>query len=262
MPYNDQTGQWENEPDPLSYNDYFSGSASPAPTAPASTGGAPNLDPGYLQQQVTAALEKRKAQFGTPYTEQDVAYFVQKASTPDLYSDGKWRVGFNPYWESVIVTGRGDPSMAGLEGIVDAPAGWSDFSAGSGSLGDLVAPFTKDLPAWQAPSFKAPTGDDLLKDPGYQFRLDEGSKALQASRAAQGVLNGGGTLKDVLDWGQKAASQEYGNMFDRSLSAFDRNYRSSFDQYGSGFNKWLQDYNIFRNQQNDTFNKQFSVTGA
>jgi hypothetical protein len=32
--------------------------------------------------------------------------------------------------------------------------------------------------------------------------------------------------------------------------------------YSRAYDKWLQDYNIYRNQQNDTFNMQFPVASA
>lgn len=56
---------------------------------------------------------------------------------------------------------------------------------------------------------------DFEADPGYQFRLDEGSKAIERSAAARGGLNSGSTMKSLLNYGQNAASQEYNNAFNR-----------------------------------------------
>jgi hypothetical protein len=55
-------------------------------------------------------------------------------------------------------------------------------------------------------------------DPGYQFRMSEGMKALERSAAARGILQSGGTLKDITRFGQDAASQEYQNAFQRYLA--------------------------------------------
>lgn len=60
---------------------------------------------------------------------------------------------------------------------------------------------------------------DFQADPGYAFRLSEGLKALEASRAAQrggstGLLSGA-TGKALQRYGQDLASQEYGNAFNR-----------------------------------------------
>ena len=52
-------------------------------------------------------------------------------------------------------------------------------------------------------------------DPGYAFRLSEGMKALEASRAAKGGLLGGATGKALTRYGQEMGSQEYGNAFNR-----------------------------------------------
>ena len=54
-------------------------------------------------------------------------------------------------------------------------------------------------------------------DPGYQFRMSEGLKALERSAASRGLLQSGGTLKDITRFGQDVASQEYQNAFQRYL---------------------------------------------
>lgn len=53
------------------------------------------------------------------------------------------------------------------------------------------------------------------QDPGYQFRLSEGMKALESSASARGNLLSGGTLKGIQRYGQDMASQEYQNAFNR-----------------------------------------------
>ena len=53
------------------------------------------------------------------------------------------------------------------------------------------------------------------RDPGYQFRLSEGMKALENSASARGNLLSGGTLKGIQRYGQDMASQEYQNAFNR-----------------------------------------------
>jgi hypothetical protein len=52
-------------------------------------------------------------------------------------------------------------------------------------------------------------------DPGYQFRLKEGMKALENSASARGNLLSGGTLKGIQRYGQDMASTEYQNAFNR-----------------------------------------------
>ena len=54
-------------------------------------------------------------------------------------------------------------------------------------------------------------------DPGYNFRMSEGIKALERSASARGLLQSGGTLKGITQYGQNLASQEYENAFTRYL---------------------------------------------
>jgi hypothetical protein len=66
------------------------------------------------------------------------------------------------------------------------------------------------------PSFQKTFGmDEFQKDPGYDFRMAEGQKALERSAAARGGLQSGGTLKAVSRYGQDYASGEYQNAYNR-----------------------------------------------
>ena len=93
-----------------------------------------------------------------------------------------------------------------------------------------------------ATPFTMPTAADMAADPGYQFRLQQGQEALERSGAARGVTRTGGTLKDILDYGQRAASQEYGNVYNRMAGqygmnealraeAFDRNAANAWNAW-------------------------------
>lgn len=66
---------------------------------------------------------------------------------------------------------------------------------------------------------KLQSGDVMGQmDPGYQFRLSEGMKALDRTAAARGGLLSGATLKGAQRYGQGLASQEYGNAYNRLAS--------------------------------------------
>lgn len=56
---------------------------------------------------------------------------------------------------------------------------------------------------------------DFQADPGYQWRLQQGQQALERSAAARGGLLSGRAAKDMTNYAQGAASQEYGNAFNR-----------------------------------------------
>ncbi|CAB4153255.1 hypothetical protein UFOVP607_61 [uncultured Caudovirales phage] len=56
---------------------------------------------------------------------------------------------------------------------------------------------------------------DFQQDPGYKWRLEQGQKALDRSASARGGMFSGRAAKDLTNYGQGAASQEYGNAFNR-----------------------------------------------
>jgi len=66
--------------------------------------------------------------------------------------------------------------------------------------------------------------NDLVKDPGYQFRLSEGTNALERAAAARGKFISGDQLNDVQTYGQNMASQEFGNAFARTAAERDTRY--------------------------------------
>ncbi len=65
---------------------------------------------------------------------------------------------------------------------------------------------------------------DYQEDPGYQFRMAEGQKALERSAAAKGSLMSGGFMKGLTRYGQDVASQEYGNAYNRFNADRDRRF--------------------------------------
>ena len=67
------------------------------------------------------------------------------------------------------------------------------------------------------------------QDPSYQFRLDEGMRNLLANKAAVGGLGSGQTLRDIMNYGQGAASQEYQNAYNRFNTDRSFNYGVSQD---------------------------------
>jgi hypothetical protein len=56
---------------------------------------------------------------------------------------------------------------------------------------------------------------DFLKDPGYDFRLAEGEKAINRAAAARGSWDSGATGKALTRYGQDYASGEFGSAANR-----------------------------------------------
>ena len=65
---------------------------------------------------------------------------------------------------------------------------------------------------------------DVTKDPGYQFRMDQGIEALDKSAAARGRLLSGAQQKGLTDYAQGVASQEYANAYAREANEKARRY--------------------------------------
>lgn len=71
-----------------------------------------------------------------------------------------------------------------------------NLAAGVAPGGDLVKPF-------DASTF------DLYKDPGYQWRVQQGNRAIEAGANASGTRFSGATLKALSAFNQESASQEF-----------------------------------------------------
>jgi hypothetical protein len=56
---------------------------------------------------------------------------------------------------------------------------------------------------------------DYQEDPGYGFRMKEGTRALDQSAAARGGLLSGNALRGAQQYGQQLGSQEYQNAYNR-----------------------------------------------
>lgn len=95
-------------------------------------------------------------------------------------------------------------------------------------------------------SFTAPTWEQAMEEPGYQFAVKEGTRALQGSAAARGLLRSSGTLKDMIDYGQEAAGKQYSDVWNREYdvakSEFAPKYGAWQTQYGGDLQKWQNQY--------------------
>lgn len=60
--------------------------------------------------------------------------------------------------------------------------------------------------------------NQFLQSPDYQFSLQEGMRALDMSRASQGLLQSGGTARAAHQYGQGLAGTQFGNYYNRLLS--------------------------------------------
>lgn len=75
---------------------------------------------------------------------------------------------------------------------------------------------------------------DLTKDPGYQFRLQQGEQALNRSQAAKGNVFSGEALKAAQEYGQGLADQTYNDAYQRWLSGQQNTYNMLSGTAGRG----------------------------
>lgn len=210
---------------------------------------------------------------------------------------------------TAAAAGPTNPTPSG--GATTTSGGGTTTTSGGGTIGSLLQPFTGTAPTYQPaqvvtatapniappafptlPTFSEPTLEQARATPGYQFGLTQGEGALQASAAAKGVLNTGGTLEDILKFGQNFADQNFQTVRQNALDDYMTNtyakfiapYQAALAQWQTiyptaaniaqanasagtnvnlanatgtnnlNFNNWLQQYNIFRQRQADTFN--------
>lgn len=152
------------------------------PTTPQSITGAP--------QGTATASNPNRLQLGPDNgTGTNLDALLTRGGGGFRLPDGRV-VPFNAAGPQTSTAGPSGPQGVNLETLVN-PA--------LGSTGDLMKPFE-----WKGPD-----------DPAFQFRMQEGQKALERSAAAKGGLLSGGTAKAIDQYSQDLASTEYSNSFDR-----------------------------------------------
>lgn len=87
------------------------------------------------------------------------------------------------------------------------------------------------------------TSGNLQMDPGYQFRLSEGMKAINNAAAARGMANSGQTMKSLVNFGQNNATNAY-------QQAFNNQYQVANMGFGAANNLGNQSQNYAGNMSN------------
>ncbi|HYC00457.1 MAG TPA: hypothetical protein VEC57_15070 [Candidatus Limnocylindrales bacterium] len=108
--------------------------------------------------------------------------------------------------------------------------------------------FRPDLGPLELTPFQAPTLEDAAREPGYAFARDEGLRAMTNSAAARGLLRTGGTLKELLGWGNRFAEQNYHNVYNRAADTHDRNVGQTLQARQQRFGELADTYD--RNRAN------------
>ena len=170
----------------------------------------------------------------------------------------------------------GSPGTAGSPGGQPTPIGQDPST--TGTAGYLVQPFAQPFTPpsvpnpqpyttpFNAPAVNAPqpwTGSfsfkpsDVPNDPGYQFMLQQGLNAQEASASAKGNLFSTGEQKDLTNYAEGAASTEfqqaYGNAYQNYLNQQQTFQQNQLQQYQAQEQNLQNQFNIWQgtgNQQN------------
>lgn len=114
-----------------------------------------------------------------------------------------------------------DANTRGQAAIQGALGGLNPYTeAGENALSRLVAGLGQGGEFSQGFNFD---GSSFMNDPGVAFRLEQGRRAREASAAAGRGGAGGMLLRELEQFGQNVASEEYGNAFNRALRSFTTN---------------------------------------
>jgi len=205
----------------------------PAPTT--ATGGAP--PGGYTQAWFVqnfgepktpaelVALEPQLAQYGIKVARNasGIAGDIQLPSGQYIDVIGGASTGGGSFhWNPDMPGGTGGAGQWGNQ----APYAGMFTGGGQYPLASVMG--TGLMAPWTTP-FTAPTDVTQQNDPGWQFRMKEGLKAIERSAASKGTLLTGGTLKDLNSWAQDTASNEYDKVYNRAL----REYQQAYGIFGN-----------------------------
>lgn len=264
MAYADYQDPWSNDP--------WAEQAAPPQQAPQPSF-TPNMawTPDELSQATqfgTDWLAQRVApQWGT--TNDYTSSYQALRNMGVSHEDARQTAINNMGWSNLAMKGAdaGAPAATATTAAQAAGggggAGGASAPGGQATLGSLIQPFTEkapnpgdytwkpsqapgfnapaynmptwDYPNFQAPgAFKAPTGEDAKNEPGYAFRQQQGEQKITNAQAASGLLRGGMALKDLINYNQDYASNEYGNVYNRAAQDYDRNFNDLYQSWQAG----------------------------
>lgn len=103
---------------------------------------------------------------------------------------------------------------------------------------------------------------DFRQSTGYNFRVNEGNKAITTNAAALGSIQSGAAAKALQEHGQNVASAEYGNYINQlgnyigyndAFAQNERGYADARGQYLDSFNRDNRNFGFTQGQYQDQF---------
>lgn len=155
---------------------------------------------------------------------------------------------------------RGEqPGVSG--GTVNNPGIRRNSVAARGNIPTVEMPDLPDIPKpWEGFSEA-----DMQADPGYRFRLREGTKAISRRAAAMGMSGSGATLKALQRYGQELGAEEFTAARGRALQdygvgadEYNRAYARAVDDYGRRF----ADHRYQQSVRDSNYNRLAGIAGV
>lgn len=221
------------------------------------TGGAPTLTYDQLRAQLLGQYTKQNAAVQAAGPDLSQMSDFQRASyerQQEGGSGGFYGAGNGPgYWGNEVGTtgqrewistaaGGAAPTTsideAGLDAAIRAKLAEQDAARKAIEDAAKNDPNYGRLAQQYVPDKFSFTSQDFLnnKDPGYEWRLQQGQKALDRQGAAAGRFLSGAQLQASSDYNQGAASQEFQSAYGRALGTFGTNEGNRFNAYQANFN--------------------------
>lgn len=189
---------------------------------------------------------------------------VYQGTDGQMYTDGAGLNGFVAYNGPGVAT-HGDPIDPTAPPTAPPPAGGAPTptpTPGPAPSPNVTPAQPTPPPAFKYDEFAPPDPNDLSNDKAFQFENAEGLRAIGARNAALGTLNTGGTLKEMVGFGQNLARARYNDLYDRSLRTYGTNRGNAVENYNTNYGTQYKDpwTEAMQRAQMDQNNNQFNST--
>lgn len=139
----------------------------------------------------------------------------------------------NPAYADWLRQGWGDSEVRPPEQFITTP-GAVDENALRQEAERIYAAQQPQSTSETGSLLKSFTPSDLVNEPGYQFGLREGNKAVENAARARGLFMAPATVKELLRYNQDYAGTKYGEAFNRDLTNRTTTYNMLSGTAGGG----------------------------
>jgi hypothetical protein len=118
------------------------------------------------------------------------------------------------------------------------------------------------FPTYDYPKWAAPTKDEFVADPGYEFARTEGLRGITNKASAQGLLRSPNALKSAMTFASSLADQAYGNYYNRRWNEHVGEREGTYMDYMADYNKAADTWNRSLTEYGTNFEKAAKAAGS